>query len=65
MRTENGSVLAELMAMQHENPVEAKQRFNELTPEELNVLSLELGARLTVDLCLEPAEVEVVESRAA
>jgi len=45
----NGSVLAELMAMREENPKEAKRRFNELNPEELNVLSLELGVRLCTE----------------
>jgi hypothetical protein len=45
----NGSVLAELMAMREEDPQEARRRFHELSPEELNVLSKELGARLITE----------------
>ena len=67
MRTEeNGSVLAELMAMQRDDLTEAKRRFNDLTPDELHGLSLELGARMCVDLLKDVYEPgEVVESQAA
>ena len=46
MRTQERSLLAELEALQRINPTEAKQRFYELTQEELRMLSMELGLRI-------------------